>query len=176
MLENVFFAYSALRKPDWSTYGMVFYNPRKRVRHHVTGLIIHELNTCNSGMKILIIDDDGDDRDLFCETLRELYPSSLCLVCDSGEEALTYLRSATELPDYIFLDVYMSGMDGKECLVKIKSILPIRKVPVIMYSGVEDANQVAIYKKLGAAQFVCKPSSVEALKTILLSMLNRSPS
>jgi PleD family two-component response regulator len=122
-------------------------------------------------MNILIVDDDADDRELFCEVLKEITPSANCVVYDNGSTALTFLRESDFVPDYIFLDVFMSGMDGKECLLKMKSLKTIQNVPVIMYSGLDDANQMNIYKKLGASTFICKPSSLEALRNILATIV-----
>jgi CheY-like chemotaxis protein len=122
-------------------------------------------------MNILIVDDDDDDRYIFCEALKELHPSANCVVCETGEDAIKFLREPPIIPDYIFLDVYMSGMDGKECLLKIKKINAIQTVPVIMYTGSDDSNQLEIYKKPGASDFICKPSSIGALRDILSSLL-----
>jgi len=122
-------------------------------------------------MTILIVDDDGDDRELFCETLKEVAPFSNCVIFNNGESALQYLRAVATPPDFIFLDIYLQGMDGKECLLKIKSIRTGQKVPVIMYSGSDAVNQIAIYRKLGAADFISKPSSIEDLRKILLSIV-----
>src|SRR4051812_1597415 len=107
-------------------------------------------------MDILVIDDDGDDRDLFCEVLCEVLPQANCIVLDGGEAAIAYLRQPYKIPDYIFLDIHMRGMDGKECLLKIKSIKNLLKVPTIMYSAVDDPNEKNIYKKLGATAFINK--------------------
>jgi PleD family two-component response regulator len=122
-------------------------------------------------MNVLIIDDDGDDRDLFCEVLREVIPTANCLVAESGEQAIKFLRDTSAIPDYIFLDVYMHGMDGKECLLKIKSIKRCHKIPVIMYSSLDDQNLIAIFKKLGANGFICKPSNLGQLREMVTAVI-----
>jgi chemotaxis family two-component system response regulator Rcp1 len=122
-------------------------------------------------MDILVIDDDGDDRDIFCETLCEVLPQANCIVMDSGEAAITYLRQPDNIPQYIFLDIHMRGMDGKECLLKIKSIKNLFKVPTIMYSAVDDPNEKVIYKKLGATAFINKTPDLNGLKQDLKTVL-----
>jgi CheY-like chemotaxis protein len=122
-------------------------------------------------MNILIVDDDRDDREIFCEVLKELIPTVNCIAHENGDEALKFLRESQTAFDYIFLDVFLAGMNGTECLLKLKSIRSVQEVPVIMYSGMNDPNQVDACKALGAANFICKPSSMEELRHILASLL-----
>jgi PleD family two-component response regulator len=65
----------------------------------------------------------------------------------------------------------MSGMDGKECLMELKSIEAIQNVPIIMYSGANDDGQVERYKKLGASEYIFKPSRLAELRDILSSIV-----
>jgi response regulator RpfG family c-di-GMP phosphodiesterase len=123
-------------------------------------------------MNILIIDDDGDDRTLFCETLNEVLPQANCIVCNSGEDGIRYLRKPSVVPNYIFLDIRMYGMDGKECLLKIKSMKEYSRVPLYMYTAVDEPSQETIYKKLGASGFINKTSSIQDLKNQLKALLH----
>src|SRR5688572_994365 len=107
-------------------------------------------------MTVLIVDDDGDDRDLFCNALHDIKPDANCVVLSSGEEALKYLRGDSHDPDYIFFDIYMHTIDGKECLLKIKSLKDRMRIPVVMYSGVITDREKTIFKKLGASHFMVK--------------------
>jgi CheY-like chemotaxis protein len=118
-------------------------------------------------MTVLIVDDDGDDRDLFCDALYKIESEAKCVVLSSGEEALLYLRGDAPDPDYIFLDIYMRTMDGKECLLKIKSLKDRMRIPVVMYSAAISEGEKNIYKKLGANHFMSKPNTVDELKVSL---------
>ncbi len=125
-------------------------------------------------MQVLIVDDDGDDRDLFCETLIAVLPEANCILARSGEEAIKFLRQSEIKPQYIFLDIYMHGMDGKECLLKIKSMKQFIKTPVIMYSASNnDDHQKSIYKKLGANGFINKNASTDGLKAELMTLFKK---
>jgi CheY-like chemotaxis protein len=121
-------------------------------------------------MQVLIVDDDGDDRDLFCESLTAVLPEANCILVKSGEEAIKFLRRPENAAQFIFLDIYMHGMDGKECLLKIKSMKQYIKVPVIMYSANNDEHQKAIYRKLGANGFINKTASLHDLKAELITL------
>ena len=72
---------------------------------------------------IMIVDDDDDDREFFCEAIEKIDSSINCVTIENGEKALQYLKDAQQvMPDYIFLDLNMPKIDGKECLIQIKNI------------------------------------------------------
>ncbi|HET9487511.1 MAG TPA: response regulator, partial [Chryseosolibacter sp.] len=71
-------------------------------------------------MTILNVDDDAEDIEIFCEAVREIDASIICLTAKSAEEAMQILNSDIELPEYIFLDINMPKVDGNACLKEIK--------------------------------------------------------
>src|SRR5687768_9094139 len=85
-------------------------------------------------MTILNVDDDLEDIEIFCDAVREIDPSIICLVAKSAEEAMKILCSDIELPQIIFLDINMPKIDGNACLRQIKQNRRLDKIPVIMYS------------------------------------------
>ncbi len=93
------------------------------------------LNDMETDRKILIVDDDKDDIDLFCEAIGEIDPGAVCHIANACEEALEKLRSGADgLPDLIFLDLNMPGMDGRACLGELKGDAKVRDIPVIIYT------------------------------------------
>lgn len=120
---------------------------------------------------ILIVDDDSDDRELFMEALREVDESVLCTYATNGQNALKTLKDPAFKPDFIFLDLNMPIMDGKQCLKQLKKLPRIREIPVIIFSTstlLEDEMEV---QQLGASFFFTKPDFfgqlVEKMKFIL---------
>ena len=129
-------------------------------------------------MVVLNVDDDQEDRDFFCEALRQIDPTITCLIAGSGMEALALLETATALPDYIFLDINMPMMDGKQCLKALKSIPEFQQIPVIMYSTSTDTREIKECYRLGAEDFLIKPHSFDKLVNDLTSIFafsKRSP-
>jgi CheY-like chemotaxis protein len=128
-------------------------------------------------MLILIIDDDSEDSELFCEAVSEIATTISCLKAKDGKEALRLLNSMSALPDYIFLDINMPVMNGRECLVEIKKNRRFSVIPVIMYSTTSDTNEIRSYYALGAHDFLIKPPNfnklVEALGSIIVSSKSR---
>lgn len=113
-------------------------------------------------MKIMLIDDDEDDRKIFIEATMELDDSIICVTAADGSEALGYLQDdRNDVPDFIFLDLRMPGLSGEECLVEIKKNPRIASIPVIVYTTSRDVQESKRLKSLGAAHFASKPVSPE---------------
>lgn len=131
-------------------------------------------NLYNKTMKtqtIMIVDDDDDDVELFCEAAREVDKSIECVRASNGEEALIKLTAQTPLPDYIFLDLNMPRLSGKQCLKKIKSSLKLRDIPVIIYTTSKLKEDIEETKQLGAVSFLTKPSRLTDLRRAISSIL-----
>ena len=129
-------------------------------------------------MVVLNVDDDQEDREFFCDALREIDPTIICLVAGSGMEALSLLQTQRPRPDYIFLDINMPMMDGKQCLKALKSLPDLASIPVIMYSTSTDTREIRECYSLGAEDFLIKPHSFEKLVNDLNSIFalsRRSP-
>src|SRR5438105_13236231 len=103
---------------------------------------------------ILMVDDDEDDRILFFEAASEVSKSIRCLSAEDGEKALNMLQSEHALlPDYIFLDLNMPRLNGKQCLVEIKKTKRLMHIPVIIFTTTKREEDVAETKRLGAVDF-----------------------
>ena|SRR5581483_5385591 len=109
-------------------------------------------------MIILLIDDDEDDRKLFFEATAEYDNTIKYVAAADALAALLYLNdTANALPDFIFLDLRMPGLNGEQCLVEIKKNARLAAIPVIIYTTSRDEKESARLKKLGAAHFMSKP-------------------
>jgi CheY-like chemotaxis protein len=122
-------------------------------------------------MVILFVDDDPEEYELFCEAIKTFQQGTHCLYAKDGLVAMHLLERLTTLPDYIFLDINMPVMDGRECLEEIKADPRLKAIPVIMYSTTANPVEISSFKKLGAQDFVIKPSGfvqlINRLKTTL---------
>jgi CheY-like chemotaxis protein len=111
-------------------------------------------------MTILLVDDNEDDRKLFIESVREVDKNINCVAKANGQEALLYLKNTENaIPDFIFLDIRMHGLDGRQCLKEIKRDVRLKSVPVIVYTTSRDVMDSVELKMLGAAHFMSKPVS-----------------
>lgn len=119
-----------------------------------------------------MVDDDVDDRELFLEALNEIDGNFKCHTAPNGEEALKLLsENLPQLPDYIFLDLNMPRLNGKQCLIEIKKRKEFSEVPVIIYSTSSAPKDIEETTRLGASHFLTKPSSFEELRNQLSAVL-----
>ena len=121
-------------------------------------------------MLVLIVDDDPEDREIFCETIQSIDPAIKPVVANDGFEALEYLNRQTSLPDFIFLDINMPKMNGRECLASIKANSAFDEITVVMYSTTESPAEILKYKSMGA-HFLQKPSNIAGLSRSLIEVL-----
>jgi len=112
-----------------------------------------------AGEHILIIDDEPAIQ----STLRGVLEDEGYRVSavGSGRQAIELL--ADEMPDLVFLDVWMPGLDGLDTLVQIKSLRP--ETTIVMISGHATIETAVKATRLGAYDFIEKPLSLE--KTLL---------
>jgi CheY-like chemotaxis protein len=127
-------------------------------------------------MTVFYADDDLEDCDLFKEALQQIDADLKCIIAKDGKEAINFLESTRELPQYIFLDINMPLFDGKKCLIEIKKNPRLKDIPVIMYSTTSDTNEIQQYYKLGAHDFLIKPDNFNVLCDSLESIFNLSKS
>lgn len=123
-------------------------------------------------MKILVVDDEMDVKDLFLQRFRRelkqgLFQFSFAL---SGEDALQYLQMHESEAVLILSDINMPGMTGLELLKRIRS--NYRKPPpvVMMITAYGDAENRRIAVENGANDFLTKPLDFNALKEKLMSL------
>lgn len=119
---------------------------------------------------LVIIDDDDDDRDFFCEVAKELTIDVVPFKWAS--EALEALeKEDTPLPEFIFLDLNMPAIGGKECLIALKKSPRLKPIKVVIYSTTKLPSVASHMFELGAFSFVTKPTRLSVLKDILSSVL-----
>lgn len=119
--------------------------------------------------KIVLVDDDADDRQIFEEILREIDPEAMIVTAENGLEMVALLDKMPDdhLPDMIILDQNMPKMTGKESLVFLKESPRYRQISTIVYSTfqVKDFYQECL--ELGAQDVVAKPDTMQAYREMI---------
>lgn len=110
-------------------------------------------------MKVLIVDDNADDRKLLRYNL-ERHGCATVIEARDGREGLQLAK--VHLPDLIISDALMPGMDGFGFLRAVKTDEALRGVPFVfhssVYTGLMD-EELAL--RLGAEAFITKPKEPE---------------
>lgn len=124
----------------------------------------------NSGLDILIVDDDPDDCLLLQEALQESMVVNKVLFKHDGEELLDYLQHCYRLPGLILLDLNMPRKDGREALTDIKRNPHLCSIPVVILTTSDASEDVQQCYESGANVFITKPTSYSGLVSMAHSV------
>ena len=138
---------------------------------------MHELERSGRSIRILMADDDEDDRDLTRDALADAtFIDDMQFVVD-GRDLIDYLRRAGPYasppavqrpwPSLILLDLNMPRMDGREALAEIKADSELRRIPVVVLTTSNDEQDVRHAYDLGANSYITKPVTGSKLNTVL---------
>jgi CheY-like chemotaxis protein len=121
--------------------------------------------------RILFVEDDPDIQVVAAMALESLGGFAV-LSCGSGDEALS--RVSEFSPDLVLLDVMMPGMDGPATLQALRRLPDTAGTPVVFMTARVQAQEIARYRDLGAADVIAKPfdpmTLAETVRSIWLSL------
>lgn len=120
--------------------------PDRRERH---------CRNAKPGTRILVVDDSPTIVALLKRMLQQNHYE--VLVAYDGETGLEIARR--EVPDLIFLDIVLPGIDGFSALRTLRRDPKTKDVPIIMMSGNAQATEQFYVQRIGADDFMKKPFS-----------------
>ena len=123
---------------------------------------------------LMIIDDDRDDRIFFRNAVKKIGPHYAAIESPNAIDALQTLRSAEILPHYIFLDLNMPMMNGKECLIELKKDPLLQNIPVIIYSTSNYSEDMQAADDLGASYYLVKVWDITDLPAALIEAMRQT--
>jgi len=119
-------------------------------------------------IRILLADDDEDDRLFFKEAFDEIKLNTSVSLVNDGVELMNYLTmDGNQLPHILFLDLNMPRKTGIDCLLEIKQLAHLKDIAIVIYST--SASDIDIEETFvqGANVYIKKPSEFSTLKKIL---------
>ena len=125
--------------------------------------------------KILLAEDDADDRIFFSDFLKTRSDIHLIPAVENGEEVFNYLdkiHEATELPDLIILDQNMPKISGLQALQLLKTTMTYKNIMVVIYSTYADDNLRRQGIDGGAKLVFSKPYTPEGYHEMIDEMLD----
>jgi len=126
----------------------------------------------NVPRRIMLIDDDRDDQILFQEAVQVINPDLRCELASSCQQALRQLEELP-LPDFIFMDLNMSVINGFDCLVNLKNQNNYKDIPVVILTTSKNLDDVNRTKLLGAKWYMTKPDDFNILCQKLNKILQK---
>jgi len=121
-------------------------------------------------IKVLIVDDDPDIRDVLKLTLAE--ENYTILEAGDGEEALKIITSKPL--DLVLLDYKIPKIDGRQVVQKVKSDLLLRHLPIIMVTGKRELEDKIVGMDAGADDYITKPFEPKELLARIRMTLRRT--
>jgi len=129
-----------------------------------------QLTSQTKKLSALIVEDEKVTNELLSSTFKNFFKDVYSTL--SSDEALELYRK--HLPDVVFVDIIMEGMDGIELTRKIREINP--KQIVIVISGSNDMAKIAESIEVGVNSFIQKPIDTKKIIDLLssvVSMINK---
>ena len=126
---------------------------------------------------ILMADDDGDDRMLAADAMRESRLGTSFRCVEDGQELMEYLTRTGKYafadaprPGLILLDLNMPKKDGRQALEEIKRDPDLRRIPVVILTTSKTEEDVARSYDLGANSYIAKPVTFDRLVEIVRTL------
>jgi DNA-binding response OmpR family regulator len=117
--------------------------------------------------KIFIADDDPDILEILSLMLRINKYN-----VQASTNANDIFKNQEDLPDLILLDIWMSGLDGREICKRLKENKLTQKIPVIFVSA--NSNIEEITHQYKAQGFIAKPFEMKKLLKEIDVVLQKS--
>ena len=115
---------------------------------------------------VLVVEDTEFDRAMTLKALRQARVHTETRVARDGHEVVRSLglnapHGPFPIPDLIFLDLKLPGLDGTALLRLIRERQSLADVPVVVFSDSDHPTDLAACRNLGATSYVRKPLDAE---------------
>nr|MBC8452565.1 response regulator [Spirochaetota bacterium] len=120
--------------------------------------------------KVLIVDDEQLERDALKAIINKGIDSIIEIQdAANGREAI--VKSRTYIPDIIFLDIKMPGINGIEAAKTIRALNPaVSIVFLTAFNQFEYAHEAI---QIGVDDFIIKPSSEKRVLEVMIKLINK---
>lgn len=129
------------------------------------------MKTERTSTRIILTDDDADDRSFFNEAFSELDLQGELQTFSDGKELMDYLNSVDGAPDVVILDLNMPRKSGFECIAEIRSNKRFSRTSIAVYSTSSSDRDIEATFNSGANLYIKKPSDYNMLKKIISTVM-----
>lgn len=119
-----------------------------------------------SRRKIMLIDDNVVQLRALRGNLMKDYD---VLLASSGGEALKIMEK--NVPDVVFLDYEMPGLDGKSVLKIMRDHSVLKDIPVVFLTGETDKERIIEVFKLSPDGYMLKPANLDKIRAKIIELL-----
>ena len=111
--------------------------------------------------KILIVDDDGGDREWLKRIINMGYE---VLEADCGISAIEIAKR--ERPDLVLMDVMMPEVSGYTVCAQLKRDSDTKEIPIVLVTGLGTEINMQIGRRMGANGYLVKPIKPDQLREV----------
>lgn len=132
-------------------------------------------NSSLSNINLLLVDDNGINRDLAQDVLEG--EGASVELASGGQEAIDmFLASEPGRYDAILMDVFMPDMNGTDAARNIRMIdrADAKTIPIIALTSLTSDEDVNVCLSSGMDSFLTKPISVQSLNRVLYQCMSKS--
>lgn len=122
----------------------------------------------------LFVNSDPIDQSIFIAALSDISPETDCFLAVNDEEALDIMQEDGVVPDYIFIELDMPGIDGNRFLKRVREVQSLRAVPVIVHCSHPEPQCIDDLKEVGAFAIYLRPYDYWGISNLLSLYLNHS--
>jgi two-component system, cell cycle response regulator DivK len=129
-----------------------------------------QLNPARIAPPIVVVDDDGDAREMLSEYL------AFCgFVVHQAQDGCEAIEVAARVrPAVMLMDLMMPRMDGWEATRRLKTDARTRGVAIVAVSACTHPGDQERARRVGCDEFICKPVDLEYLAGLVNRLLARA--
>ncbi|HYE54234.1 MAG TPA: response regulator [Chitinophagaceae bacterium] len=120
--------------------------------------------------KILIVDDDPEDREFFTIVIKQIDAAIEVKAASNRNELFRHL--AREVPHLLFIDSFIQHESGHTSIAEIRANARFNNLPIIMYTGSAEKKNIAMAFESGATAYVVKPHSLAEIQSVLQQIIH----
>lgn len=121
-------------------------------------------------MKVMVVEDEKDIREILCTLLSDEGYSVVSLETGIGISE----RIRQEKPDILLLDQILPEKSGAEVIRELKAAAEFRQIPIIMVTGLSGENDKVAALDLGADDYITKPFYARELTARVKAVARRA--
>jgi two-component system, cell cycle response regulator DivK len=115
--------------------------------------------------KILLVEDDEDNRDLVVFIMQRSKLDVELLVAENGKEAIDI--ALKHIPELILMDMQMPVMDGFQATEALKANAATQHIPIIAFTAQAKPEDKIRTLKVGCVEHYSKPMDPEELLNLI---------
>ena len=120
-------------------------------------------------MKILVVEDDHDIRELICQSMKQAeYQVQSCADVGTAQQLV-----ADFLPDCLIVDWMLPDSSGVELIRWLRRTPRFMQVPVLMLTARSQESDKILGLEAGADDYMTKPMSLRELRARVKALLRR---